>query len=228
MINYCLFTFSVCPAKMDLCIVLDASGSIRQSNPVNGSYDNWDLLLDFVNLLVDRLVISPEEAHVGVLQFSYFSYKLIGLLQYREKTQLQRAISGLRYIGGFTHTSAAIDKMRTECFNTRGDRPDIPNIAIIFTDGISTIDPELTVPAAERAKQSGISIFAVGVTSVQAEAALKNISSMPQRQGQNWFASTSYLLLNLLVDEVSGHTCDTAIEAIPPGQCTFLVLKPTI
>ena len=34
---------------MDLCIVIDSSGSIRDNNPRDNSYDNWALVLQFVS-----------------------------------------------------------------------------------------------------------------------------------------------------------------------------------
>ncbi len=37
-----------CQEVVDLCIIVDSSGSIRDNNPSDGSYDNWDLLLQFV------------------------------------------------------------------------------------------------------------------------------------------------------------------------------------
>ena len=33
---------------IDLCVVIDSSGSIRDNNPSDGSYDNWELTLAFV------------------------------------------------------------------------------------------------------------------------------------------------------------------------------------
>ena len=33
---------------VDLCVVLDSSGSIKDRNPTDGSYDNWELILSFV------------------------------------------------------------------------------------------------------------------------------------------------------------------------------------
>ena len=37
---------------IDLCVVIDSSGSIRDNNPPDGSYDNWELTLAFVNLVI--------------------------------------------------------------------------------------------------------------------------------------------------------------------------------
>ena len=33
---------------IDMCIVIDSSGSIRDSNPDDDSYDNWEFVLEFV------------------------------------------------------------------------------------------------------------------------------------------------------------------------------------
>lgn len=34
---------------IDLCIVIDSSGSIRDRNPPDGSYDNWQLILQYAS-----------------------------------------------------------------------------------------------------------------------------------------------------------------------------------
>ena len=44
-----------------------------------------------------------------------------------------------------------------------GDRPDALNIAIVITDGESTIDKERTIPEAEAARAAGITVFAIGI-----------------------------------------------------------------
>lgn len=33
---------------IDLCVVIDSSGSIRDNNPPDRSYDNWELICQFV------------------------------------------------------------------------------------------------------------------------------------------------------------------------------------
>ena len=39
-----------------------------------------------------------------------------------------------------------------------------PNTAIVITDGVSTYDPDKTVPYADDAKRDGIKILTVGIT----------------------------------------------------------------
>ncbi len=40
---------------LDLCLVIDSSGSIKDNNPADRSYDNWELLLQFASQVGDNL-----------------------------------------------------------------------------------------------------------------------------------------------------------------------------
>ena len=50
--------------------MVDSSGSIRDSNPTDGSYDNYDLVKDFIKLMVDQLNIGAFDTRVGLTYFS--------------------------------------------------------------------------------------------------------------------------------------------------------------
>ena len=55
--------------------------------------------------------------------------------------------------------------MRTECFNpANGDRDNAPNVAVLITDGIPTVDVELLDDEVATIKSLGIRILGVGVT----------------------------------------------------------------
>ena len=60
----------MCQSALDLCFILDSSGSIRDNNPPNGAYDNYDLLLTFVNRILDAFTIARDKTRVGVVLFS--------------------------------------------------------------------------------------------------------------------------------------------------------------
>jgi hypothetical protein len=46
---------------------------------------------------------------------------------------------------------------------SRGDRPGVPNIALVVTDGETNRDSNLTIPEADRARANGITLIAVGI-----------------------------------------------------------------
>jgi len=56
--------------------------------------------------------------------------------------------------------------MMKRVFNVaNGDRPHVPDTAIVITDGRSTYDSNLTIPYAEEAKRRGIKIIGLYIAS---------------------------------------------------------------
>ena len=56
--------------------------------------------------------------------------------------------------------------MHTEVFQPeKGDRKSVPNIGIVLTDGLSTIDPLKTLPESAEARGKDITMIAIGIGS---------------------------------------------------------------
>ena len=54
--------------------------------------------------------------------------------------------------------------LRTKSFRKKnGDRPDVPNVAVVMTDGLANIKVKQAFKEAQSAKAADISVFAVGV-----------------------------------------------------------------
>ena len=51
-----------------------------------------------------------------------------------------------------------------QLFSLVGDRPDAPNVALVFTDGNSNIGQDKTVPMSIEAREKGIHIIVFGVS----------------------------------------------------------------
>lgn len=63
------------------------------------------------------------------------------------------------FVIGARETDKALQMLRIEGFD--GERPGVPNMVILLTDGNST-NPFLTGRAADELKQSGVEVFVVG------------------------------------------------------------------
>lgn len=99
---------------------------------------------------------------------------------YTNKDDLVNAVRSLPYPGLETYTAASLKVMRTQVFNTPGDRPDVRNVAIIITDGqptdINALPAEIAMVYAQ-----GIITFSIGITDKIDEKTLKSLSSPPQK-----------------------------------------------
>lgn len=188
--------------------MVDSSGSIRDNNPPDMSYDNWNLLIEFIIEIIDEMEIAPDAVHVGVVRFSDVGESVINLGELDNKAALKNAIRQIDYVGGNTNTSGGLRVMTNEQFNRRGgDRPGVRNVAIILTDGKSTFDKQRTISDAIYARNSGIDIYAVGITSGIDKQELKEMSSSPQIENSDYFTSTDFRELGTLVEKLADKAC---------------------
>jgi len=61
----CILNVAAC--EVDLALVVDCSGSIRDTNPPG--VDNWQYVIDFMVDLVISINVGRDETHVGVVSF---------------------------------------------------------------------------------------------------------------------------------------------------------------
>jgi len=70
---YCvelLCNTSVAACQVDICFVVDYSGSIRDTNPPG--VDNWQLVINFMVKVVSDINIGPTTTRVGVVSFGEY------------------------------------------------------------------------------------------------------------------------------------------------------------
>lgn len=209
---------------MDVAFIIDGSGSIRDANPADGSYDNWNLLLTFIANVADNLPVSQSGTHVGAVVFSDVGQLFFPLSRYIDTASLRAAILSTPYPGGNTNTSGGLYITRTQLFNKLyGDRPQIPNLAIIITDGKSTFDHQKTVPYAEDLRNDGAQIITIGVTNSIDEAELKAMASLPQQQHVNYFKSANFQELEDIIAGLVQTACvATTAPPIASGEVTMV------
>ncbi|CAC5421536.1 unnamed protein product [Mytilus coruscus] len=155
-INKLLTTGDFGLAKFDLVIILDSSTSVRE--------ENYDTMKQFTKDLLANSDIDGGNVRVGVASFSMRGSINFQLKDYRTKKDVFNAIDKIQYIYGSTNTADAIRLMRADMFTAEnGDRPDVKNIAIIITDGVSNINSQTTIPEAEKARDVGIHLYTIGI-----------------------------------------------------------------
>jgi len=193
---------------IDLVFVVDSSGSIRDMNPADGSYDNWNLILDFIVDVVESLNIGQDAVRVGMVIYSQSAQNVFFLNSYFSQAEIGAAVLAAPYMGSFTNTADGIHLMRQVQFTAaNGDRADVPNIAIVITDGESNLNKDDTVPAAQLAQQQGVKMFSLGVTEAVNEVEVAGISQFPQEYGKNWFMATDFTTLGDIISDIVSSTC---------------------
>ena len=205
-----------CDVKVDLCLIIDSSGSIRDHNPRDGS-DNWETQLDFLSDLVGDFTVGPDATRVGAVVFSEQVRLEFPLDRYTSVEALQGALKAIPYMGQTTNTPEALSQTRNLCFNpSTGDRSDAVNLAIIVTDGVP-YPPYRRTPALDAAvslRNAGVEMIAVGITDALDEEFLKAMSSAPQIEGKNFFTAIDFAEL----DSIRQTVVEGACEAIVTGN----------
>ncbi|XP_072735157.1 matrilin-4 [Ciconia boyciana] len=202
---------------IDLVMVIDGSKSVRPQN--------FELVKQFVNRIVDLLEVSPHGTRVGLVQYSSRVRTEFPLNKYHSADEIKKAVMEVEYMEKGTMTGLALKHMVEHSFSElEGARPlshNVPRIGLIFTDGRSQDDIS---EWARRAKESGIVMFAVGVGKA-VEEELRAIASEPVEQHFSYsadFTTMTHLVenfkLNICPEEGKGET-----EIRSPCECEALV-----
>ena len=206
---------------MDLCFIIDSSGSIRDNNPPSGQPDNWQLQLDFLSNLVDLFSIGTDATRVGAVVFSEAVNPVFTLDTYTDAQSVKNAIIRLNYMGQTTNTPEGLKVTREQCFNQgNGDRPNVQNLVIFISDGVP-FPPERRDPAIREAEllQGVASVIAIGVTSIIDQDLLRSISSAPQIEDQNFFVAADFTVLDEIRKAVGEGTCQVVQGRICVVAC---------
>ena len=127
-----------CP--LDIVFVVDESGSIGPSN--------FATVKSFLSKLVGRLDIDSGNTRVGLATYSTTVRSGFNLGDHSSVASVQSAIMSLSYTTGSTDTAAALAYVRTTMLTlAAGDRPNVPNVVVVLTDGQSNSQSSTRVSA---------------------------------------------------------------------------------
>ena len=193
-----IYPFPGCAgAKHDLVFVLDASTSVTEPN--------FLLMKDFVKDFLVEADIDGGNVRVGLITYSTEDHVMFQMNSYQTKDDVYNAIDDIPYNYGSTNTADALQTMREEMFTrANGDRPNVDNIAIVLTDGVSNINSRRTIPEAEQTRAANIHIYAIGIGLTDTKE-LDGIASKPV--DENRFAVQEFSELQDLRHQVFSALC---------------------
>ncbi|XP_061195997.1 collagen alpha-1(XIV) chain-like [Saccostrea echinata] len=159
----------------------------------------------FVKKFLHSANIDDGEVRVGLLSYSTQVTVEFQLNTYKTKAELFDAIDRVPWTYGATNTADGLKTMHEEMFSEgNGDRPGVPNICVVITDGVSNINHRRTIPEAKQARRKRIHIFAIGIA-LKDLREINGIASQPA--SVNAFAIDSFDELEGLNEKISNSVC---------------------
>jgi hypothetical protein len=132
-----------CRQQIDLCIVLDASGSITSSP---GGQQNWKDMLNFVVALIKSSIIGPNNVQVALVRFGSSATVQFYFNAYTAADQVIAKIMTLKNLGTTTNLADAMNLVWSDVYNaSNGARSTASKMTIIVTDGVDNVSKGLKI-----------------------------------------------------------------------------------
>ena len=164
------------PAKIDLVIALDESGSV--------GYQNFEIMKNFVEDLTSHFVVSYCATRVAVVTWSTRVTLEFDLNEYINNEGVKKGIRKIRYSGGLTATGNALNFI---CRNIFTQSPnDAKKVLFVLTDGKSNSQRYHPITEAKLLKKSGVEIFTFGIGRYVNDYELVTIASWPIAPHKFW------------------------------------------
>ncbi|XP_048008942.1 collagen alpha-1(XXVIII) chain-like isoform X2 [Megalobrama amblycephala] len=163
---------------LELVFVIDSSESVGP--------ENFEVIKDFVNTLIDHMSVSPEVTRVGVVLYSHINRVVTSIQDRLTHEEVKAAVRRMTYIGEGTYTGSGIRKAN-EMFHSA--RPGVKKVAVVITDGQTDHrDMVKLEDAVKEAHSANITMFAIGVVNQSDpnydnfKEELKSIASLPTEE----------------------------------------------
>ncbi|TRY85446.1 hypothetical protein DNTS_016110 [Danionella cerebrum] len=148
---------------LDLIFVLDGSSGVGKENFIH--------LQDFVRSTSVQFDINRDVAQVGLVVYGRSPVTVFDLDKYDSGSAVLRAVGDAVFLGGKASTGSALLHVLSQSLTVgKGARPGVNKAVVVLTDGSGLEDA--TVPA-QKIRDSGVSIFVIGVGNVQQEVLLR-------------------------------------------------------
>ena len=190
-----------------MIFVMDESGSIGP--------ENFEKMKQLAIDITDHFMIGPDQTQVGWISFDDTARVVFNLNAHTTKTSLHAGIDVVQYLAGDTSIAAGLHTLLYDGFvESAGYRPsfDVPEVAIVVTNGRSNRNESYTPVIAERLREErNIDMFVVGVTDAVNDAELETVASagIAVDISRNIFHITGFNdeELNALAEVLRAQTC---------------------
>ncbi|XP_049893521.1 matrilin-4 isoform X2 [Epinephelus moara] len=153
---------------VDLVFLIDSSRSVRPHE--------FETMRKFMIDILNTLDIGLNATRVGVVQYSSQVRSEFSLKTHAKLDTMVKGINQIIPLAQGTMTGLAIRYVMNAAFTAEaGDRPKVPNVAVIVTDGRPQ---DRVAEVAAEAREKGIEIYAVGVARADM-ASLRAMASPP-------------------------------------------------
>ncbi|XP_053719668.1 collagen alpha-1(VII) chain isoform X2 [Synchiropus splendidus] len=192
--------------QADVVFLVDESWSVGPAS--------FSRVKEVISALVSSFkgrAFGAEGVRFGVTVFGDIPRMRIALTDYSTMDEVLRAIRDLPYEGGQRRIGETLQSLVETVFSSAISRDNTPKVALLITNGGSD---DAVDAAARRVADSGISLFAVGVSGGADESELRRIVSQPYEEHLLMVADFS--LLHTVLPKLSRRVCVTASEPARP------------
>ncbi|XP_044773646.1 collagen alpha-1(XXI) chain isoform X1 [Neomonachus schauinslandi] len=183
-------------APTDLVFILDGSYSVGP--------ENFEIVKKWLVNITKNFDIGPKFIQVGVVQYSDYPVLEIPLGSHDSGENLMAAVESIHYLGGNTRTGKAIQFALDYLF-AKSSRF-LTKIAVVLTDGKSQDEVK---DAAEAARDSKITLFAIGVGSETEDAELRAIANKPS--STYVFYVEDYIAISKIREVMKQKLCEESV-----------------
>lgn len=144
--------------------------------------------------------LGPQHVRVGVVKYADSADLEFDLTAYSDAKTLEKAVEGIRQIGGGTETGRALEFMSPQfdrAMATRGHK--VPEYLVVITDGKSS--DKVKAPA-EKLRSKGVIVYAIGVKNADV-VELGEIAGDPKRT----FFVNNFDALRPIKDDIITDIC---------------------
>lgn len=196
----------------DLAFVIDSSRSIGEPE--------FNKELKFVRQVLNEFELRFDKTRVAVVSFSNVVHTEFNFNQYTNANEILAAVSRITYAAGpATVTYRALNQTRRNVFAPGlGDRPNVPNVVIVVTDGgtnpgrvdryTKEVGKAHTLREARELKEMGCHVFTIGVGPHIDPSELMGIASDPAERYYLQVDTFNKLDTKVLTDLVAFRACE--------------------